>query len=117
MSAFQVGDGPGVALARTTTPHHVGGLAEKREDLVDDAGGVAVRGKVVLSLQGRRLARRAHEVHRPVLGDEVGPGPVPVEARFARTNVDDDELDVLLGLPARSRGRIAGCLVRLHYEQ
>lgn len=105
------------ALAQTAAAHHVRGLPEKREDLIDNDARVAVWREVILSLQGRRLARRAHEVHRPVPGDEVGPGPVRIEARLARKNVDHDEIDVLLGLPAWARGRFPGWFVRYHLAQ
>ena len=97
-----------------TTPDHVRRLAQAREDLVRHEAGVAVGRQVVLSLQGRRLPRRPHEVYRPVLRDEVRAGPGRIEAGGPRLNVEHDEINVVLGALARANGHFTMLFVFFH---
>ena len=102
--------------AERPTPHEVRHLGETGKNLVSGDAAFAVRREVVLPLQGRGLARGAHEVHRPVLGHEVGAGPAHVEAGGTRMDIKDDELHVVRGVVADARSRRCLCFMPFHWE-
>jgi len=106
---------PGRALAWPRR-HEVRHLGETGKNLVLGDAVLAVRREVVLPLQGRGLARGAHEVHRPVLGHEVGAGPAHVEAGGTRMDIKDDELHVVRGVVADARSRRCLWFVPFHWE-
>jgi hypothetical protein len=83
--------------------------------VVDEAQ-VAVGREVVLALQRDRLARRPHEVHGAVLGDEVGAGPVHVEAGVVRLHVEHDEFNVVPGLRRGVSGQFGIHFAMNHWE-
>lgn len=103
-------------LALASTSDHIRRLGEVCKDLVRDDAGVTVWREVVLPLQGRRLARSAHQVHRSVLGDEVGAGPIRVEAGRARPDIKDDQLHVVRSIVAETRGSSCSRIMLDHWE-